>query len=97
MGKTIRRKDVKGDGGWWEWRNEVRNNPKAAENYVHGDMPSRRGRWSRTFAVKAESNPTRRAEKRAVSHKAIRSNDVDELDVTSKHQKHKYANPWNWD
>lgn len=97
MGKTIRRKDVKGDGGWWTWKNEVRNDPKAAENYVHGDMPSRRGRWARTFAVKAESNPTRRAERRALSQKAVRAEDPELLDTTHKHQKHKYSDIWNWD
>lgn len=97
MSKTIRRKDIKGDGGYYEWRNEVRNDPKASQNYIHSDMPYRRGRWKSTSPVKDEGNMNRRAEARALSKKIIQVDDVEELDTTHKHQKHKYSDLWNWD
>ncbi len=97
MGKTIRRKDIKGDGGYYEWKNEVRNDPKASERYVHSDMPYRNGRWKSISPVKDEGNMHRRAETRALSKKVLQVDDVEELDTTHKCQKVKYSDPWDWD
>ncbi|XAO54280.1 hypothetical protein [Yersinia phage vB_YenM_P778] len=70
MGKTVRRKDMKGDGGYYEYKNDVRNNPKASSAYVHSDMPSRGGRWygyNHPYkAAKAVGNKARRSETRKI-------------------------------
>ena len=69
MGKTIRRKDLKGDNGWYTWKNDIRNHPKASENYMHSDMPNRDGRGAVIHkAVKNAGNAIRKTELKRVKN-----------------------------
>lgn len=95
MGKTIRRKDIAGSGGYYEHLNTERNHHKAAENYIHSDMPSRNGRWTHSRFLKVASATARRTESRGLSSKIIQAGDVDELFVPKDDQASRCkADPW---
>ncbi|AZV02171.1 hypothetical protein [Pectobacterium phage Wc4-1] len=93
MARTIRRKELKGSGGYYDWKNEVRSDPKAAERYVHSDMPYRRGRWnSGNKFLKDQCSQVRRAETRQISQ-AGEDDFIPHDDMTVKVK----ANRWYWD
>lgn len=96
MGKTIRRKSMKGDGGYYEYKNAERNHPKASENYIHGDMPNRGGRWRRTFCVKDAASEARRVESRKLSTQAVKDADDAFFPKDDNYTKVK-SNPWYFD
>lgn len=90
MGKTIRRKDVKGNGGYYKHKDEISMGKSAA--YYHSDMPSRGGRWRMTGPAKEDEKVTRRNYMHNVNARDLLDEDVDlvNCDKVSRKQTNKH-------